>query len=368
MGARKISRSRSLTGAAAAVLVLASMAITSPVAAQSAPPPDSVSAHGSAPDLGGSDGLDLNRPVVGMTATPTGNGYWLVASDGGIFSFGDANFHGSTGNISLNQPIVGMTATPTGNGYWLVAADGGIFSFGDANFHGSTSVANPSAITMGMASRADGDGYWLVHGPSTEVEVIGAFTTEMNPGESRNHNIQLAADLLDGTVVEPGDEMSLNQAIGERTSARGFVEAGWIPPEGGPDEVVGGGVSQLSTTLLNAAWFAGLEIDDFRPHTEYFERYPMCREGTISWGTIDLVIVNDTPRPITISTSHTSSEVTVQIEGVAWTEVTSWTSDPYDTGDTGGSFSVDCGRTVTNILGASTSESYSWTYDEGYPG
>ena len=72
-----------------------------------------------------------------MAATPTGNGYWLVASDGGIFTFGDAGFHGSTGNITLNKPIVGMAATPTGNGYWLVASDGGIFTFGDAGFYGS---------------------------------------------------------------------------------------------------------------------------------------------------------------------------------------------------------------------------------------
>ena len=65
-----------------------------------------------------------------MAATPDGGGYWLVAADGGIFTFGDARFFGSTGNLHLNQPIVGMAATPDGNGYWLVAADGGIFSFG----------------------------------------------------------------------------------------------------------------------------------------------------------------------------------------------------------------------------------------------
>ncbi len=64
-------------------------------------------------------------------------GYWLVASDGGVFSFGDANFYGSMGGKPLNQPIVGMASTPDGKGYWLVASDGGVFSFGDANFYGS---------------------------------------------------------------------------------------------------------------------------------------------------------------------------------------------------------------------------------------
>jgi hypothetical protein len=79
----------------------------------------------------------LNQPIVGMAATPSGNGYWLVAADGGIFSFGDAPFYGSTGAIHLNEPIVGMSPTPTGRGYWFVARDGGIFAYGDAPFRGS---------------------------------------------------------------------------------------------------------------------------------------------------------------------------------------------------------------------------------------
>ena len=71
-----------------------------------------------------------------MAPTPDGKGYWLVASDGGIFAFGDAGFYGSTGNLHLTAPIVGMAATPDGKGYWLVASDGGIFAYGDAPFSG----------------------------------------------------------------------------------------------------------------------------------------------------------------------------------------------------------------------------------------
>ena len=71
--------------------------------------------------------------------TPTpGSGYWQVASDGGVFSYGSAKFYGSTGGMTLNAPVVGMTATQDQGGYWLVASDGGIFSYGDATFHGST--------------------------------------------------------------------------------------------------------------------------------------------------------------------------------------------------------------------------------------
>jgi hypothetical protein len=73
-----------------------------------------------------------------MTVTPSGRGYWLVASDGGIFSFGDAHFYGSTGAMSLVSPIVGMQPAPDGRGYWFVARDGGLFSFGPGvAFYGS---------------------------------------------------------------------------------------------------------------------------------------------------------------------------------------------------------------------------------------
>ena len=104
----------------------------------------------------------LNKPIVGMAATPDGGGYWLVASDGGIFSFGDARFYGSTGNLVLNKPIVGMAATPDGGGYWLVASDGGVFTFGDARFYGSTGNLVLNKPIVGMAPTPDGGGYWLV--------------------------------------------------------------------------------------------------------------------------------------------------------------------------------------------------------------
>jgi uncharacterized protein YkwD len=97
-----------------------------------------------------------------MASTPSGNGYWLVASDGGIFSFGDAKFRGSTGALTLNQPIVGMAATRTGRGYWLVAADGGIFGFGDARFHGSMGGTPLASPITGIAASRDSLGYWMV--------------------------------------------------------------------------------------------------------------------------------------------------------------------------------------------------------------
>ncbi len=107
-------------------------------------------------------GIHLNQPIVGMAATPDGGGYWLVASDGGIFTFGDAGFFGSTGALRLNQPIVGMAATPDGGGYWLVASDGGIFTFGDAGFFGSTGAIHLNQPIVGMAATPTGTatGWW----------------------------------------------------------------------------------------------------------------------------------------------------------------------------------------------------------------
>ncbi len=104
----------------------------------------------------------LNSPVVGIGNDLDGNGYWLVGADGGVFGFGDATFYGSMGGHHLNAPVVGMASTPDDLGYWLVAADGGVYSFGDATFNGSMGGQHLNAPVVGMASTPDGLGYWLV--------------------------------------------------------------------------------------------------------------------------------------------------------------------------------------------------------------
>jgi hypothetical protein len=90
----------------------------------------------SVPEHGGVHTMTLNGPVIDSTVTPNGAGYYMVASDGGVFAFGNAAFHGSTGDIRLNSPAVGLVPDPDGVGYWFVAADGGVFAF-QAPFRGS---------------------------------------------------------------------------------------------------------------------------------------------------------------------------------------------------------------------------------------
>jgi len=112
--------------------------------------------------FGSAGGVRLVQPVVGMAATPSGLGYWLVARDGGVFSYGDAKFYGSTANQRLNAPIAAIVAAPQGGGYWLLAQDGGVFTFGAAHFYGSTGALALRAPVVAMAPSPTGHGYWLV--------------------------------------------------------------------------------------------------------------------------------------------------------------------------------------------------------------
>ncbi len=116
---------------------------------------------GDAPFLGSMGSQALNKPMVGMATTKAGRGYWMFAGDGGIFAFGDAPFLGSLGAQKLNAPIVAMARTSSGNGYWMVGADGGVFAFGDAPFLGSTGDHPPASAIAGMATLANGTGYWI---------------------------------------------------------------------------------------------------------------------------------------------------------------------------------------------------------------
>jgi hypothetical protein len=149
---------------------------------------------GSAPFYGSTGSLTLVRPVVGMTLTADRAGYWLVASDGGIFTFGDAGFFGSLPGMGyapaqsagsgkkLNAPIVGMVPSFDGGGYFLVGSDGGVFAFGDAKFEGSCpGIGGCSGAAVTVMPDASGNGYWLVTATG-HVYAFGDATSFGQPG------------------------------------------------------------------------------------------------------------------------------------------------------------------------------------------
>jgi len=113
------------------------------------------------PFYGSEGGHHLSSPIVDMVATPDGGGYWLVAGDGGVFTFGDAGFFGSAAGTRLPAPIVDMVATPDGRGYWLLDADGQVINFGDATFHGDP-LGQLRSSAVAMARNPAGTGYWIL--------------------------------------------------------------------------------------------------------------------------------------------------------------------------------------------------------------
>jgi vancomycin resistance protein YoaR len=153
-----------------------------------------------------------------------------------------------------------------------------------------------AALTLSTLSPAAGA---APEQSSVPLELVSRFTTYYPPGQPRVINIRRAAVLLDRTVVKPGARFSLNERLGKRTRARGFVAA---PSIVGPIHVdsVGGGVSQIATTLYNAAFFAGLRLIAHTPHSFYISRYPKGREATISWGGPELIFQNDWPAPLLV--------------------------------------------------------------------
>ena len=122
-----------------------------------------VFAYGDAQFHGSLPGLDIHvTNIMGIARTPSGQGYWLVGSDGGVFAFGDAPYRGSLPglNIGVNN-IVGMAPAKDGNGYWLVGSDGGVFAFGSAGFYGSMGGQHLNKPVVAMSATPTGNGYWL---------------------------------------------------------------------------------------------------------------------------------------------------------------------------------------------------------------
>jgi vancomycin resistance protein YoaR len=148
-------------------------------------------------------------------------------------------------------------------------------------------------------------------------EPIATFTTKHRAGEARVKNIHRISDLVRGVVVKPGESFSVNDFVGDRTAAKGFVEAHSIA-DGVLVDSYGGGISQFATTLFNAAFFAGLDIPKYKPHSIYISRYPYGREATLSYPYVDLVLKNNTPYGVMIWPTYTASSITIALYSTPW--------------------------------------------------
>ena len=131
--------------------------------------------------------------------------------------------------------------------------------------------------------------------------LVTAYTTTYGGEPNRLHNVRLVAQLIDGALIAPGAEFSFNRTTGERTAEKGFREAPVII-NGELQTGLGGGVCQVSTTVFNAAYEAGLPIAERTNHALYIDHYPLGRDATVNYPDLDLRFRNDTSRWMLVRT------------------------------------------------------------------
>lgn len=217
--------------------------------------------------------------------------------------------------------------------------------------------------------------------PQEPIERVSRFTTFHDCCQNRVRNIQTMARALDDYVVMPGETLSIDEVVGPRTSAKGYLPAPYLIGGQGACCAIGGGVSQFGTTIHNAVFWGGYQIDRHQPHSGWITRYPLGIEATLVFQSIDFRFTNDTTTPVRIETSHTSSSITVEL----WGSQGGWqVSGQHPRGARNSSISIlDRGGTeakrvsatvtgsapgavrVTRTLtqgGAASSQSWWWTY------
>ena len=225
--------------------------------------------------------------TVGIAPTPDGKGYWVATSNGGVFTFGDAQFYGSAGNLKLTAPIVGIVATADGKGYYLVSSNGGVFTFGDALFYGSAGSLTLAAPIVGMSVTSDGKGYYLVGsdggvftygdaafagtlsstfgGPSPDGAAIGIAANPVGPG-------YLIATAEGAVIAYGGAPFFGSPTLSGVTPVEPIVGISYTPDgtgywlaaaDGGvftfnASETVGSGTSATSVTTGHAGFFGSV--------------------------------------------------------------------------------------------------------------
>jgi vancomycin resistance protein YoaR len=144
--------------------------------------------------------------------------------------------------------------------------------------------------------------------------LVGGYTTFYGGEPNRIHNVQLVARLIDRHLIGPGSTFSFNKTTGDRNAAKGFLEAPVII-NGELKNGLGGGVCQVSTTVFNAAYEAGLSISERHNHALYISHYPLGRDATVNYPDTDLEFVNDTDHWLLLEAIIGSSSLTVRLFG-----------------------------------------------------
>ncbi|WP_454051269.1 VanW family protein [Cellulomonas sp. Marseille-Q8402] len=209
------------------------------------------------------------------------------------------------------------------------------------------------------------------------TQVVAEFSTPLTSETRRTQNIAAGANAINGTLVRPGETFSLTDAIGPIDAAHGFTTAGAIV-NGEHTDAWGGGLSQLSTTTFNAAYEAGMEDVEHKPHSEWFTRYPAGREATLFTGTLDMRWKNTTPYGALVQAWVADGKTWVRLWGTPYWEVTSEsgpktnvvqpttvysqsaTCSPQSAGNPG--FRITVTRTIRLNGEVVATEPFSWTY------
>lgn len=265
----------------------------------------------------------------------------------------DAGFTVEGGAVRLIPAVAGTAC----------CAEGTAASVLEAITTGAGQVEVPLIVDEPGLTTEEAEALRIVEPVGTQVEWNGvtqdrSFTTYFTAGQPRSLNIRLIAEAVKGTLILPGERFSMNDVVGERTSAKGYVEAGAIE-YGVLVQDVGGGVSQFATTMFNAVFHAGLPINVYQMHSQYFDRYPFGREATMGFPNPDLAWTNDTPHGILVWTSSTETSVTVTLYS---TQHAVGRQTGQTTGRSGNCQTVSTQRTITYPDGSTATDSFNARY------
>lgn len=160
-------------------------------------------------------------------------------------------------------------------------------------------------------------------------EVVGEFSTPLTADNVRTQNLINGTSIINNYLLKPGDTFSLIQALGPVTAERGFVSSG-VVENGFATTAMGGGLSQLSTTTYNAAYFAGMDLVEHKPHSRWFSRYPEGREATMWEPSVDMKFKNSTPYGALVQAWVAGGSVHVRIWSTEYYDVTYGSSGRYN--------------------------------------